>query len=218
MRMLDSDQNDNPRFSRNLTIMRNEMKALNDFADVPPFEFTEKLTVNEFNELIAEELNGYLIFIRITFTEQGNALRQRKDSIYTELVDSLGADAVYRLRQKNHNKSLSDWVLNSTEVNKYLETDSRVIQKLDPIYMKPEHNWGRAHFYAPYKRFNNQYVDTIWFNLAVIWLGSLFLFVALQMNILGRFISYIENLRISMKTQKQERVHGTLFISKEQSN
>lgn len=218
MRMYDSDQLDNPRLNRNLKIIRNELNSLHVFASVPPFEFTDKLTVDGFSEPVADELNGYLIFIRITFTNQGNIFRQQKDSVYTDIVDKLGADAVYRLRQQYHNKALSDWVLNTTEVNKYLESESRIVQKLDPIYTKPEHNWGRAHFYAPFKRFNNQYVDTIWFNLAVIWIGSLALFITLQMNILGKLISYIENIRISQKTQKQERVQGSLLFPKQQFN
>jgi hypothetical protein len=218
VRMYYAEQFDNSRLARNLKIIQNELIALHKLAQIPPFEFTGQLNPREFNEMISDELAGYLIFIRINFTNQGSEARQKKDSVYTQLVDSLGADAIYRLQQQNHNKALADWVLNSTEVNKYLETDKRVIQKLDPIYMNPEHNWGRAHFYAPVKRFNNQYVDTIWFNLAVIWLGSLGLFITLQMNLLGLLISYIENIRISKKTKRQERVHGTLLFAKEQMN
>ena len=217
-RMYDNEMFDNTRFQRGIRIVRNELLALEEQGDIPPFEFTKMLNPKDFNEEIADELTGYLIFARITSTNQGNTARQQKDSVYTELVDSLGADAVYRLRQQNHNNALADWVLNTTEVNKYLETDDRIIQKLDPIYTMPNHSWGRAHFYAPMKKFNNQYVDTIWFNLAVIWMASLALFVTLQMNLLGQFISYIENILISKKTIKQERVHGSLFFQKEQLN
>jgi len=217
-RMAVSEMVDKPKMERNLRIIQNELKELDERKVVPPFEFVDMLTLNDFTEEVSDELAGYLFFIRMNLAEMGDIARQQKDSVYTNLVDSIGADAVYRLQQNNHNKALADWVLNSTEVNKYLESDSRVVQKLDPIYTNPSHNWGRAHFYAPYKKFNNQYVDTIWFNLAVIWMGSLALFVSLQMNWLGRFISYLENLRISKKTKKQERVHGTLFVSKEQMN
>lgn len=65
--------------------------------------------------------------------------------------------------------------------------------------MKPDHNWGRAHFYAPVKKFNNQYVDTIWFNLAVIWMASILLFVTLQANLVGGLICSIERIRINRK-------------------
>ncbi|HPF94656.1 MAG TPA: hypothetical protein PLV65_11970, partial [Tenuifilaceae bacterium] len=123
---------------------------------------------------------------------------------------------IYYNRQ-NYNKALSDWLLNNNEVVKYLETDRRIIQKFEPIYMIPTHNWGRAHFYAPVKRFNNQLVDTIWFNIAVIWLGSLILFVTLQTNMLGSVITHIENIRLSKKTKKQEKKHG-LLLTKLQSN
>jgi hypothetical protein len=93
-------------------------------------------------------------------------------------------------------------------VNKYLETDERIIQKFEPIFKIPEHSWGRAHFYAPFKRFNGELVDTIWFNLAVIWLASLMLFVTLQVNLLGKIISYFENTKLSYASRKQEKKLG----------
>jgi ABC-type multidrug transport system ATPase subunit len=196
----------NKRFRRNLDIVRNEFIALHLTEDVPPFEFIGNLNPADFTQEVADEANGYLFFIRMTFTNIANMARSRKDSVYTALVDSLGTDAVYRLRQQNFNKSLADWLLNTSEVNKYLETDSRIIRKFEPIFMIPEHNWGRAQFYAPVKRFNNQLVDTIWFNLAVIWMASLALFVTLQINLLGSIIKYFETLRLRKMIKREQGV------------
>lgn len=200
-----------PRFKRNLSILRNEFAALHLKGDVPPFEFLSMLNVNDFNDEIANEVIGYLYFVRLTYNSITIEARQSKDSIYNALTDSLGSNEVYSLKQRNYNKAMADWLLNNNEVNKFLETNNRIIQKYEPIFMIPNHNWGRAHFYAPVKRFNNQLVDTIWFNLAVIWLGSLLLFVTLQINLLGGIISYVESIRISKKTRKQEKSQGVTF-------
>jgi len=195
-RMKEQGTIEDSRYARNLNIIRNELIAMHLIEGLPPFEFIWLINAQDFSEMVAEETTSYLFFIRISFTNIGNEARQSRDSIYNFMVDNLGADKVFTLRQQNYNKALANWLLNTNEVNKYLETDNRIIQKFEPIYMLPEHNWGRAHFYAPFKRFNKQYVNTIWFNLTVIWLAALLLFVTLQANLLGRIINLIESIRI----------------------
>ena len=205
MRLYDRDELHSARYKRNLRVISNELVQLSLHNDAPPFEYIGNLNSNDFSQQIAEEITGYLIFMRSTYNAIADDARQKKDSVYNSLVDNIGADAVFALRQKNYNKALSDWVLNNNEVTKYLETDKRIIQKFEPIYMIPDHQWGRAHFYAPVKLFNGQLVDTIWFNLAVIWLYSLLLFVTLQINLLGKTISYFEGIWVSKKAGKQKK-------------
>ncbi|MFP4556821.1 MAG: ATP-binding cassette domain-containing protein [Bacteroidales bacterium] len=200
------DLTENPRYSRNLKLIQNELIKLHSTRDVPPFELTSLLTPEGFTTDVGEETSGYLSFIRLTFSDLGDRAKQAKDSIYSGLADSLGNEKVFKLKQNNYNKTLADWVLNNHGVNKYLETSNQIIQKYEPIFMVPNHNWGRAHFYAPVKRFNNQYVDTIWFNLAVIWMASLLLFITLQMNLLGGIISYFEKLRFRKQTKRHEKI------------
>ncbi|MDX9847652.1 MAG: ATP-binding cassette domain-containing protein [Tenuifilaceae bacterium] len=194
------------RIDRNLNILRNEILVLTHKGDVPPFEFTQQLNTTSFTSEMADELSGYLYFLRLTYNNIASKARNQRDSIYTALSDSIGSQAIQDLRRQNYNKTLADWVLNTHEVSKYLETDGRVIRKFEPIFMIPEHNWGRAHFYAPVKRFNNQYVDTIWFNLAVMWLASLLLFVTLQVNLLGNVMSYFERMRLNRVSRRYDKV------------
>jgi hypothetical protein len=206
LRLYTQENFEDIRYIRNLTVIRNELTTLHLNRDVPPFEFTGLLNEQEFTQEIGDELLGYLFFIKLSFNDIADNARQEKDSTYNAMVNSQGSDMVFALKQKNYNKALSDWLLNTNEVSKFLETDNRIIQKYEPIFMIPDHSWGRAHFYAPVKRFNNQIVDTIWFNIAVIWMGSLLLFITLQINLLGGLISYIDSIRISKKTRKQEKL------------
>ena len=208
----------NPRYSRNLRLIQNELIKLHKNKDVPPFELTGLLTPESYTIEVGEETTGYLTFIRLTFSSLGDEAKQAKDSVYSNLVDSLSNEKVFELKQNSYNKALADWVLNNHEVNKYLETDNQIIQKYEPIYMNPTHNWGRAHFYAPVKRFNNQHVDTIWFNLAVIWMASLLLFVTLQVNLLGSFISYFEKLRFRKQTKRHEKILEKRHVTMNQNS
>ena len=192
-----------PKFINNLNIISNELKILEKSAHLPPYDNIQKLNPSEFSDQIAEETNGYLRFIKNQYLDMSTTANHKKDSTYSNLVESLGSENIYKLKQKNYNKALADWVLNSNEITKYLETDTRIIQKHEPIFMLPDHPWGRAHFYAPMKLFNGQYVKTLWFNLAVIWLFTIVLFVTLQIDLLRKLIDYIESMRISRLLRKE---------------
>ncbi|MCB8964203.1 MAG: ATP-binding cassette domain-containing protein [Bacteroidales bacterium] len=192
---------DQSNISRHIKLIGNELKVLEKTTDIPPFEFTKELTEGKFNEQIAEELTGYLFFLKRTVAESAKKATHRRDSLYNYLTQKLGTDGFYSLKQKHYNNTLAEWLLKNNEVTKYLETDDRVIQKYEPIYMQPDHPWGRAHLYAPYKLFNGVYVRTIWFNITVIWIGSLLLYTTLQLNFIRRIALLIE----SFKKSRQNR-------------
>jgi len=208
-RFVDEGKKSDAKFISNLIIITNELQILQKSTQLPPFDNLQKLNASDFDDQISEETNGYLRFIKGQFSEISTMAGQKKDSIYAKLVDSLSVEGVFRLKQKNYNKALADWVLNTNEVTKFLETDSRIVQKHEPIFMLPDHPWGRAQFYAPMKLFNGQYVRTLWFNLAVIWLFSLMLFITLQTDLLRKLIDYIEGIRLIRLLRKETRKHSS---------
>lgn len=205
-RWLDNEGRDKINYTCNLAIIFNEIKALQNSVHLPPFDNIDKLNSQDFNEQISEETNGYLKFIKGQYTEISNTAGQRRDSIYRKLVDSLNNDGLYALKKHNYNKALADWVLNTNEINKYLETETRIIPKHEPIFMLPDHPWGRAHFYAPKKLFNGQYVKTLWFNLAVLWSFTLLMFIALQVDVLRKLIDYFEGIKVSRLLRKESSI------------
>ncbi len=205
-RWLDNEGKDKINYPSDLAIIYNELKTLQRFASLPPFDNIDKINPNDFNEQISEETNGYLKFIKGQYTEISNNAAQRRDSIYRKLVDSLNNDGLYSLKKKNYNKALADWVLNTNEINKYLETETRIIPKHEPIFMLPDHPWGRSHFYASKKLFNGQYVKTLWFNLAVLWTYIIILFITLQVDVLRRLLDYVESLRLGRLLRKESSV------------
>jgi len=119
-----------------------------------------------------------------------------KDAITDSLVRTIGQEGLVLLREANHNEDLADMVLNRTVQKKLYETDEMIIQKSDPVLMEPGSPLGRAHFYAPSKRIGNLRINTLWFNMLVIWLMSTFLFVTLYFNLLKRLLNLLERIRI----------------------
>ncbi len=181
--------------SRNLLILKNEIDYLQRASGLMPFEFIHQINIDEFDTHIAEEVTGYLIYMRLHFSQVAREAAARRDSAYLALESRLGSERLQRLRQDYHNKALADIVMNRHEVNVIYKADDRLIQKKDPVYLIPDSNWGRAHFYAPVKMFNNVYVDTLWFNISALWLMSLLLYLGILVHIPKKVIGYLESFR-----------------------
>jgi hypothetical protein len=108
----------------------------------------------------------------------------------------MGENKFIAMRSKDYNESLADVVLNRLSTTKIYDSDDRLIQKADPVYMIPGSKYGRAHFFAPYKQIGNLKIGTLVFNIIVIWSMIFSLFVTLYFNILKRFIAFLESLKL----------------------
>jgi hypothetical protein len=62
--------------------------------------------------------------------------------------------------------------------------------------MRPVSKNGRAHFYTPYKMIGNLAMDTFWFNIIVLWVVNLMLYMVLYFNLLQKAVVYFGSLRI----------------------
>jgi len=98
---------------------------------------------------------------------------------------------------------LSEILMNRNSTDKLLETDEMIIQKADPVYMTPSSKIGRAQFYAPFKVLGKKRIDTLVFNIAVIWIMSIVLFITLYFNSLRGLIKRLETLTISGNVNKR---------------
>lgn len=185
--------------SRNLKIILTEIEKLGKHPRLFPFqvEYIDALRLGEFDEDMATQISDYLTYVRIQFTDIAREAAMHKDEVYEQLVDSLGQEGVFRLRQEYSNNKLTEYVTDRMEVDKIIQVNDRLVQKKDPVYMMPDSEIGRAHFYAPYKRFNRQLYDTKWFNLSIIWALSFLFYITLLLDVLRRILDYFNNIRLS---------------------
>ena len=137
------------------------------------------------------------MFLKLYFTDIETETISRKDQVYSNMADSLGEEDVRELRQKFHNNRLADLAMNRNEIHKIYQAEDELIRKLDPIYVYPDNKMGRAQFFAPYKLIINQMVETAWFNLVVVWLGTIGLYFLLVFDIFRKILLYFQNLRMA---------------------
>lgn len=180
-----------------LKLLRNELmhEATSVSGSQLAFKEMDRLYINEINPQVLANLNNYLEHIRLYYVRLYNKASQRKDSIISskQRTDEQ-REAFLALKRKHFNESLSDFVRNSSEVERIIEYKGHLIQKIDPIYLLPEKKLLRAHFYAPVKQIFGNYFSTFWVNVIVIWLSTMMLYLALYYRMLKRLLDRMENL------------------------
>ena len=190
---------------RDLKIISNEMAHLIRETDLPPFEYIQMLNAQDFNESVMEHAYGYLYYIEMNLLDEMEKANKRKEETYNLLVEQLGRDGFVDFKQQYYNKKLADILLNRDEINKIYEIDDALIQKKDPVFMNPTSNIGRAHFYAPVKIINQVKIETIWYNIFMMWVGCGILYFALYFDLIRKGIKYLESLNL------KERFSGIKF-------
>jgi ABC-type multidrug transport system ATPase subunit len=129
-----------------------------------------------------------------------NGHRDRIDFEKDALVDSLkksagGLEAYLKLKRTCHNEQLAQVVLNRTDLHKLVKQNGILLRKMDPVYMYPLMKNGRAHFFASVKQFGDNHIYTLVFNMLVIWMMSVVLYLLLRYNVLKKAIDFFGDLK-----------------------
>lgn len=170
-----------------LKLQKNE-KVLSDFTEIKDMASINKDYV--FNEL--DKLNKTL---NKKYNKISDLIDKQKSNI--NKTSKANGSSLSDIKSKHFNEQLQDLVKNTAGKNRIIEYKGKLIQKYDPIYMNPEPSSAldyRAHLYAPQKHFAGKYYDTFYFNLLVIWIMSILLFVCLYFDVLKNIITKTPNL------------------------
>lgn len=177
-----------------LRLLSNEFQRLQERDDNHTFNRFNDLEVKYFTENTHDNALYYLNSLKRKYQSIQDDANDGREKVYNQMVAELGEEEVFQIKDENHNKAMTNLVLNRDELTKVLQLEDRYIQKKDPIYMYPDSNYGRAHFYAPVKIIGSWHIDTLWFNLMAIWLITAVLYVALVKDSLRRSLEWIGKL------------------------
>ncbi len=160
-----------------------------------PAELANAFKEERMDSLTGSNTKAYLNSLSKVFGIRIREIEKKRDQLYSNDKGKTGLADFTRLKTDYFNKSLAKFILNEDVPERYLEKSKRIIRKYEPGFMAPTSNYGRAHFYAPFKIIGNYEIDTFWFNLIVIWAVSLLLYFALYFNILRKLVSGFEGVR-----------------------
>jgi ABC-type multidrug transport system ATPase subunit len=187
----------NPAFSE---MVNNNIQKFNFYSGelqkLTGFRHTMLLNTQNFDSVRAKEASDYLD----SLTKQFRQFRKRyiilKDSADAVLLTKIGKENRMKLVDNYRNMRLENVVVQGSGVDQYIDADTKIIQKYEPAYMNPTSRSGMAQFYAPYKQVGNIKIDTFWFDLIVLWVVTALFYIALYYNILQKFVTWIENLKL----------------------
>lgn len=172
--------------------LKKEFKATNELGFPDP----ERLTSVTPDPTVIKEAIKYLATIREFYTKLYKHLYNKK----SEIKMKENQDEVGRLKRRYANESLEEFVTNKNEYERIVESQGKLIQKTDPIYLDPMNPFIKAHFYAPRKKIFGEYYKTFWINIMVIWASIILLYIVLYYRLLKKALDFFENLEIGKKS------------------
>ena len=93
------------------------------------------------------------------------------------------------------NNKLEDLVTNEASSKKMVVHEDKILQLKDLVYLKARPDGYldyRSHLFAYEKHFMGKYYEVLWFNVTVIWIMTLILFITLYFELLSKGISALE--------------------------
>ena len=157
---------------RKLTTYTRQLSGLAGFG-LPPDGLMASLNINGFNTAVADMEEKYLDSLARQFLIIRKKNIDLKESVEISLLEKLGKEGFQDLKDDYTNKKLREILLDEFNQKKTIQTSDKIVQRYEPVYMKPVSRNGRAHFYAPYKQLGEKRIETLWFNIIVLWLASL---------------------------------------------
>jgi len=165
----------------------------------------ENLNLASFSPTVANQIrdftNNTLRNVYLNNFKRATTLREKEVSLMNK--DSVSRAQYIKDKNEYENESLQDLVTNRNTPYRILDLDGAYVQKIDPIYLDPvDSDMGRAHFFAPRKKFFGKYYDTYNVNICVIWGMSLILAITLYFDLLKKLINGLEILFSKLSRKK----------------
>lgn len=157
------------------------------------FSKYDQLGKSKLSEPLIKEVKEYFELLRKYYIKLYNKASNEKDQIISNQQSTpKERDRFLKLKQNYYNESLSELVRNSGEVDRIIEYQGHLIQKVDPVYVYSDSKLIRSHFYAPAKQLFGFFVNTYWVNILVIWISTASLYFILYYRLLKRALDSLE--------------------------
>jgi ABC transport system ATP-binding/permease protein len=175
-------------------LLNNELGKMVTFNHVTGFRYLSELTPGSFNLEIADSLSRYLDLLDLEFSKISNTASEKRDRFY-----SMNEAKLKTVEDEYYNYKLLELVTQPYEREKILIHNNSLIQNTDLIYLDSQ-NKGffdfRTHFYSPVKHIFGFETDTFIFNILLVLLSTIPLYLILYFGIPGKTVRFFEDLKI----------------------
>lgn len=160
----------------------------------------DRLTPGKFDSTVYQKTHTFLATLKEYYgIRSKNAMTEKENLIKQLTATPEQAKLFDAMRLKYQNESVNRLVENASDVVRIAEWRGELVQKIYPIYFedhRPNHLLDfRENFYVPQKHFWGKKFDTLYFNIAIIWLMTVVLFVTLYFDLLKKLVHALEMRR-----------------------
>jgi ABC-type multidrug transport system ATPase subunit len=169
-------------------------------------ELATEWTLAQFTPAFNKKLEDFFAAYKKFYQEVYNkAVSAREGLTYKMETEKDSQYKINDYKNRYFNESLADLVKNVSEKERILEYDGELIQQINPVFQDPKPSNAldyRAPFFAPTKNLFGQTVSTYLFDLLVIWLMTVGLYVALYFELLRKLINSFDKVPGKMSLPK----------------
>ncbi|MBL7871388.1 MAG: ATP-binding cassette domain-containing protein [Cyclobacteriaceae bacterium] len=181
-----------------LNLLRSEINKELAFVGKTDFSITDKYEIDVYDSAVYNETGRFLSVLKKFYITRFNKADIDKDDKINHLTKTAEKEKLFEnFKSAYQNEAIAELVKNTMETNRVIEKDGKLIQKIYPIYKNPdpEHIVDfDAQFYMPAKHFLNTNIDTLYFNLGVIWSMTWVLMFTLYFEVLRKIIDGLGNI------------------------
>lgn len=177
-----------------INLLSNELRRMAAYNKIEPFIYLDRLSSGKFDIEVSDSLAKYLDRLEKHYSRISNNLSDIKDRFFNANSASLK-----KLEEEYFNYKLQELVTKPYERKKILEYNNTLVQNTDPIYLEP-YDIGffsfRTHFYAPSKYIFSYKTDTFIFNIIIVLLSTVILYIILYFDLLAKIVNSLDNLKL----------------------
>lgn len=184
--------------SDNLELLRNEINSELKFIGRENFKEIDRMYIDKYDSSLYPRTVKFLETLEKYYINRYNvADKKREEVIRARTATKAKGKEFERFKESYQNESIAELVKNTTEQNRIVRSGNELVQKIFPIYKDPNPKHivdFDAQFYMPSKHFLNRNIDTLHFNLGVIWLMSIILSITLYFEVLRKIVEGLSNI------------------------
>lgn len=194
------------KLAASLSLVKNEIEYELNVVGPDNFTEVERLAIGKFDSMIYVKSIKFLATLKLYYARKQARAMQQKEALIARLTDTPQKAAQFAAdRDRYQNKMVSSAAKNTATIDRVVEYDGRLIQKIYPIYYddhKPVAGIDiSTNLFQPTKYLFGATFDTLYFNITVIWVMTLILFITLYFDLLKKFMQLFEYT----KYRKRER-------------
>ncbi|MEQ9466918.1 MAG: ATP-binding cassette domain-containing protein [Ekhidna sp.] len=153
----------------------------------------DQITEEGLTKEVYKQTDEFLAAIRSVYNSRRKKAKDELDAIIEKKTATEEAEAKYMATKERYENERVDAMLKNIQTKRRIVTSgNELVQKIYPIYARnefPQHALDfRTNFYYPEKYIFGIYLDTKIFNLIIIWLMTVVLFVAVYFDWLRKII------------------------------